>query len=266
MLFPTRVPPKAKTQGRVDFDMDKFRVLMEQKGVEVSWIQTITCPCSQPSSEAGMDLFNVTDEVTGLDHAPTCTTCKGSGFIRYDAQDIKILFQRNAGSNDISDYGTSLNAGAGVTLLPEHLPSFGDRFRILNSAIVRSEKITASAGQFIYDLSYNVTERELDLDPAPQTVSALEIYINDATGQNAFLLDPSNYSIDVANNQIRFLSGLPGVNLPADQHEFSIKYYAHPEFVVTSHPYIIRDTKTLIKGVEKNQPLPVRCVVRLENT
>lgn len=264
MLFPARVPPKAKQKGRVDFDLDQFRNLMQQKGMPAEWIQTTACPCSVPSTDAGMDLFQVTDVSSNIDHDPACTTCKGKGFIRYDSQDILCLFQQHAGANDTMEYGTSLNAGAMLTLLPEHLPSFGDKFRIKDSAIVRTEVLTKTASPLVL-LNYPAVTRTLDLAAGPTQANILAVFINDPSGSNSFKLGEDQYDFLPASNQIRFLAGLPGVNKPADDSEFTIVYYTNPEFVVVSHPYLIRDTITFKKGVEKASAMPVRCEVRLES-
>jgi|11_taG_2_1085331.scaffolds.fasta_scaffold00581_12 hypothetical protein len=264
MLFPARVPPKAKKIGRVDFNLDQFRILMEQKGLPVVWEQTAVCPCSIPTSDAGMDLFSVNDVSTGIDNDPACTTCGGKGFIRYDEQEINVLYQAHAASNDTLEYGTSLNSTAQLTLLPEHLPRFGDRFRVKDSAIIRSEKLTKGAGNTV-TLGYTVVTRQLDLASGLTPANILAVFINDATGSNSFKLDPLNYSFNEANNSITFLAGLPGVNKPADDSEFTIVYYTNPEFVVVSHPYIVRDTVILKKGVESKKAMPVQCEVRLES-
>lgn len=264
MPFPARVPNKAKTLGRVDFDIEQFRILMEQKGLDANWIKTTICPCSMPSSDAGMDLFAVGDITENLDHDPACTTCGGHGFIRYDEEQIKIMFTSNSAANQINDYGTSFESGAGVTLLPEHLPSFGDKFSLLNSAIQRSEKLTMSASGLV-ELGYQAVTRTLDLATGPEERNILAVFINDANGTNSFQLQERSYSYDATTNRIRFLEGLPGINRPVEGHEFTVVYYTNPVFNVISHPYVIRDTMTFRKGVEKMQSMPVRCLVALEN-
>lgn len=262
MLLPSRIPAKTFQNARPDFDIEQFRKVVLQKGLDLEWEQTMHCPCYVPSGEAGLDLMNVVDEEHDINTNPNCPVCHGEGLIRHSTQTIKVLVTEASGEFDTKQYGTSNNAEIKLTLLPEHLPSFGDRFKLTNSVIVRNELIEYT-GVNTLSLSYPIINRALDLSTGITSVGILSIWLTDANGLTQQEVDLS--TVNVVNGQLEFTGVTPGVDLPIVDTKFAVQYFANPVYVVKDHPHTIRDTYVRIKGVEKFNSMPVQCLARLEN-
>lgn len=263
MQLPSRIPNKTYERTRPDFDVEKFRELVLQKGLNLEWQQTLHCPCYVSSNEFNLDLLNVNDEIQQEGANPNCPTCSGEGLIRHSSQEIRAIITHAKGKFDTKEYGTSNNAEIKLTLLPEHLPSFGDRFTMKNSVIVRNEILTYS-GNATMNLSYPIITRDLDLSTGIQSTGILSIYITDANGLVNQEVDLSTVSIGL-NGELTWNGVNAGVDLPINGGKFAIQYYTNPVYVVTDHPHTLRDTFKKIKGIETFKPMPVQCLARLEN-
>lgn len=260
--FPSRIPNKAFTQRRVDFDVEAFRRLIIQKGLDIVWEQTLPCPCYTPSSNFGMDLSQVNDIEEKHSGRSSCPTCEGKGFVRHSEQEIKCVFTEAISRFETGNQGTSHEGSAKFTLLPEHLPSYGDRFRLKESVIVYSEVIEYD-GNPIQTLSRNIVTRPADLQGGPVNTDILAVYLTDANGNTIGEIDPAFYTKN--GDQLEFTGINAGVDVPIVGGQYSVSYYSNPIYVVTGQPHTVRDTFIRNKTQEVHEQLPIQAFAKLVN-
>jgi hypothetical protein len=260
MLLPT--PEQSLVKGRADFSIVEFRKLIKQKGLVLQWEQTIECPCSDRSSvDYGLDLRNVSDENANRGgHKPNCTACGGTGLVRHSTQDIKAIVTSAEGEETVGKYGLLKQDKIKITLEPEHLPSYGDRFTLKNSVIVWRETLKMPAGDTL-TMSRPVVPRTMELLNGQQTIGVLHVQQTDANG-DGLLTQIDNATITLnANGSITFTDA---ATRPAEGTSLSIAYYSNPIYTVVEYPHTIRDTFVRIKNVEVFSPMLVQCEAKME--
>jgi len=259
MLLPT--PEQSLVKGRADFNIVEFRKLIKQKGLVLSWEQTIECPCSAQSSvDYGLDLRNVADEDANRGgRRPDCGACGGTGLIRHSIQDIKAIATSAEGEETVGKYGLLKQEKIKFTLEPEHLPSYGDRFILKNSVIVWRETLKMPAGDTL-TTSRPIVARNLELLNGPETVGVLYVQQTDASG-NGLLIDIPQSDMTIINGTVQFTNP---ANRPAEGTSLSIAYYSNPVYTVIEYPHTIRDTFLRIKNVEVFTPMLVQCEAKME--
>ena len=160
MILNSRQP--LKLIPRADFKPEEFRKVIFSHGMDLSWEQVAECPCSRETGDYG---FNAT--LTNTEHSnqsrSDCPACKGKGYIYHSKQDIKSVITGLKKTDDrhSSIGGSEFSHGEiGITLLPEHLPSLGDRFTVKTSAILYRETIIYESG---VKTRYPIIQRSHDL-------------------------------------------------------------------------------------------------------
>ena len=261
--------PKAQQldKVRVDFFNEEFKRLLAQKGLRCQWTQRVQCPCSIPSSEYNLDLRAIDDTSFESGGHPDCPTCNGSGLAESVSQEVKAIVTGINTDYDSVDQGTVFLPEVKMTLLPEHLPSFGDRFTLLDSATIRQETLSMEdavqqGAVFDVPLSYPAVTRTLELEPDNVDRTILSVFFTDADGRTVGELPETTYLYRPGDNSIRFLGGVPGANRPVKK--FTVSYYANPTFTVMGQPYAIRDTFLRTKGVEVPTPMLIQAYAKLE--
>tara|TARA_Y100000592_G_scaffold30752_1_gene49043 strand:- start:13474 stop:14319 length:846 start_codon:yes stop_codon:yes gene_type:complete len=265
---------------RADFLDDEFRRFHAQKGLEVLWEQTAKCPSQVDTTEYGLDL-RMTDDFDdfadegGLSasHPSDCPVCGGSGIIRHSQQLIKAIVTNSNGEEKTDIKGTDRYDEVKFSLLPEHLPSFGDRFILVNSQIVQNEILvrgnTTSQVAGLDKTTHSLSLRSLKLEPDTITRGTLYLHKTDANGLavvGGALEEGVDYEV-VDNGGVKYidfaLGDAAGTAPLAGQH-YSLVYYANPQYVVSSHPHSIRDTVLRLKNVETPTPMIIQAYARLE--
>ena len=262
MLLP--LPQQSLTKTRADFRIGEFRKLIQQKGLRLQWEQTISCPCFLKSSTAlGMNLMNVVD-IDADEAGPnsSCPKCAGAGFIRHSSQEIKAILTSSAGEETVEKYGLHRKERCKITLEPEHLPSYGDRFRMLDSVTVKREVIEVSvAGQL--SLRETPTTRSIQLSTGPTTVNILYIYPSDING-----LAQLNSEIPISDTTLngKVITFNNPANTPPVGAKVAVSYYYSPTFTVVGHPHTIRDTFVRTNTVEiaTAMPIQVECIMEID--
>lgn len=263
------LPAKAQRleKVRVDFFNDEFKRLLAQKGLRCQWTQRVECPCSISTQEYSLDLRAINDEFFEQGNHPECPTCEGSGLATSISQEIKAIVTGINSDYDSNDFGTVILPEIKITLLPEHLVSFGDRFTLLDSSMVRQEILSMDnavqqGAVFDVPLSYPAVTRTLELEPDNVQRTILSVFFTDDQGRTVGELPETSYVYRPGNNSIRFLGGVPGANRPVKN--FAVSYYANPTFTIMGQPYAIRDTFIREKGVEVATPMLVQAFAKLE--
>lgn len=263
MILNSRVP--TKLIPRADFKPEQFRKVIHSHGMDVQWEQAAECPCSNPAGTYG---FSVSQNISGHSeqNRNDCPACHGKGYLYHSKQTIRAVVTgiRKEDERHSAQGATEYSKGQiGITLLPEHLPSMGDRFTILSSAIVFRE--TIERGSTTTDkLRYKAKSRSHDLATGNLDFGVRYLIYADSNGvvdPNNTLLEGSAFQID-ADGQIEWIDP---AQTPAQGQRYSVEYYASPAYIVNSHPHVIRDTQIKLKSpAPYHAELPVYAEAQLE--
>lgn len=255
---------KRKTLTRADFRPEELRRLIIQKGLRCEWTQASQCPCSQKSTEYGLDLRDVTDidSNPGLNNQ-SCPVCKGNGFIYHSPQEIKAITTGVRTDTEVAEYGLNRTGDVKFTVQPEHLLSYGDRIKLKDSVIVYREVLTKTASNTV-SLKFPIVQRTLDIVGGPLTIGVTYCHIADSNGLtlvNGERIQGTHFTVDVSGRLV--WNG--DVNTPAVGTKYTVNYYAHPTYVIIDYPHTVRDTFNMFKtnGLEVPTPLPVQAVAKL---
>lgn len=269
MLLPS--PQQQLDVTRADFLTGEFRRFVAQKGLYIEWEQNLSCPCNIQSGDAGLDLTEVLDVNDSISFNPSCTVCNGKGVIRHSKQQIQAIVTEAKGDYKTEKYGTGRIAGAKFSLLPEHLPSFGDRFRLIHSHIIQQEIIESNPNAQNLDFTkHPIAIRTLELATGPTDVSILSIYITNADGttnpnQPELGIDYALTDDGNGNLGIDWSLGIAAGGLvPSQGQSFSVAYYSNPIYTVTSDPHTLRDTNLRLNAQEIPTSMIIQCEARLE--
>jgi len=255
---------------RADFDLNTFRRLIAQKGLRLEWKQSGECPCQPKSSDNGFDLQDIDDVDSGTGNAMACPVCNGTGIVYHSEQDVQGIITNAEGEYLNARYGGYREGLVSITLNPEHLPVFGDRFTIKDSVMLYRETITMVDGQNLYPLRFPVASRTVTLATGEQTHDIIYMAVTDPdTG----LTVPGNDDIVTryrGGNQGYIVTGdgkfqRNNLNRLQDGMRVSLTYFINPSYTVVSYPNSIRDTRIRKKSaVDKHTPMPVRVQAKLE--
>ncbi len=266
MQFPIAETEKQKNKTRVDFRVDEFYKLIVQKGLHVKWSQSAHCPCHQDTRQYGLDLRDVTDvDVKAGEHRHDCPVCRGSGVILHSPQIVRAICTSSAGEVKIGSFGQVRDEIINLTLLPEHLPSYGDHFKIENSVLIWREVKQKTASN-VEALSHTIVERTLGLETGDLTLGVLYLHIADINGNAALNGERvQGVHFGITDGKIDWTKGT-SPNPPALNTKYSVAYYTKPKYVIIEHPHTIRDT--LLKNrttlsVETPQELLVQAKAKL---
>lgn len=262
-------PPQQLDVTRADFLDKEFRKFVAQKGLYIEWEQNLVCPCHISSGDVGLDLSQVIDVNENISFNPSCVVCSGKGVIRHSKQEIQAIVTQAEGKFDTRQYGTERTASAKFSLLPEHLPSFGDRFRLKNSAIIQNEIITRGAG-FQDSTTHPIFTRNLTLAAGITPISILAIYITNADGTTNPVqpIQDTDFTLVADANGKLMIDWQIGVNaagnFPQADQQYSVAYYSNPIYTITSEPHTLRDTNIRVNGNEVPTSLIIQVEARLE--
>lgn len=263
-LFPSRVPTKIRP--RIDFDMSEYRKLVFSKGVELTWEQCAECPCSQPSSTWDVGLITSTDTVTG-EARVDCSLCDGKGYYWHSSQQIKAIVTGGKSQTDLfALYGEYARGMVGVSLLPEHLPAYGDRFTVLNSVMVYRETRQRSAGS-VESLRYPVQPRTLDLSTGETVLGVTRLQragLDGLSSEGDVLVEGEDFVV-TEEGDIDFSLGDSNGKAPLEGARYSVSYYARPRYYVAERPHTHRDSTQKRKATEESPlMMPVQAQCSLE--
>lgn len=267
MLLPGLKPKKL--EPRVDFAPIEFRKELWAKGLRLRWEMAAECPCGRLLTAGG---------ITGgtREKRTDCPGCKGQGRIYHSAQVVPgIVSSADTKPERFALYGDLAHGMVRLTLLPEHMPTFLDRFTVLDSVLVYTETRTRKAT--VESLRYPVVTRTLALGTAddPETrddVTVGVLYAAKASADGVLVVDPQGHPV-VLRQGVDFLvtdgriDWTPGDVLgtaPAVGAQYAMHYYAHPVYVVRSNPYGFRDTVVQVKRVAEVVNMPVHADCWLE--
>lgn len=236
---------KPKKNGpRSDFANDELRKNIFKYGHEVTWEMANLCPCGRQISTSDGGFTIDTREKT-----VSCTSCDGRGVIYHSSQDIKALVSdASRDPKRWAVWGEHASGALQLTLLPEHLPGFLDRFTLKNNVMVYRERKKRKAT--VESLRYPVVVRSLKVGTvADNTVSETKqvgvLSCRKASATGVIVAGELVGGVDFVinnNGQIDWTLGDTAGTAPAVGHYYTIQYYMNPRYVVKTFPYQFRDT------------------------
>ena len=262
-------PDQSLTLTRADFDEATFRRVVAQKGLTLRWTQSAECPCQPKSEDNGFDLNNIDDIDSGTGNTVACPVCKGKGLIYHSAQEVKGIVTNAEGEYLNARYGGYREGLVNITLNPEHLPVFGDRFELTQSVMLYRETITMVDGQNIYPLRFPIASRNLNLKNGPETHDLIYMHVTDP--DTGLALPNGEHTVDWRGPTDGYVITADGkfqrnnINRLVDGMRVSLTYFIHPTYTVVSYPNSIRDTLVRKKAASDSLvPLLVRVQAKLE--
>lgn len=264
MDLPSRKP--VKLGPRVDFRPEQFRKFFFKAGIDMIWEQAQECPCRRSTSDYSLNVsLQVTDRTT--EAQVDCAKCKGRGYFYHSPQEVRaIITGAQENPERFRMYGEFATGMVNISLLPEHLPAYGDRFTMSDSVLLfRETKIRTE--QAVESPRFPIVTRALDLSTGEAEVGVLNLHKanDDGTCTDDGILTESVDFVVSQDGNLDFSLGDTSGTAPAAGVRYSVSYYAHPRFVVVDHPHAFRDTFTKRKSPHENfKPLPIQCNARLE--
>lgn len=266
MSIDLTVPTQNNVKNRIDFRIDDFRKMLQQKGMRMSWQQSADCPCTTKSTtDLGLDLRNVNDiDVSKLGSRSDCGLCGGRGTFFHSNIEIRAIVTENKALETVEPFGVLQQGDVKITLEPEHLPTYGDHFTLLDSVIIKRETFEIKRVNGLLTnikLSSPVINRSMTLNAGVISYGILNMVVADANGNVTDTTDRKDLITVNADGTINLQNN---INIFADGLRASITYYTNPVYVVNGYPHTIRDTRVLKNAVDTPSPMPVQCSGRLK--
>jgi len=137
---------------------------------------------------------------------------------------------------------------------------YGDRFSILDSAIVYRETLIRGSGPTDTP-RYPIATRSHDLASGNLEFGVRYLIVADDTGE----VNPADTLTEGADFDVTEAGAINWINPPAEGRRFSVTYYAHPVYIITNHPHAIRDTYINAKApAPYHAELPIYAEAQLE--
>ncbi len=233
--------PPGVDQDRVDFDALEFRRAAITKGQALTWEMKTDCPCRNVRTFLG-------GNADSGEPNPTCTACRGSGAI-YDAgQPVIAMMTRTAEQlKKYNLWGPSASGTTFLTLLPEQVPGYLDRYTLQSGIRVHDEVKTHATT--VESLRYPITLRTMvvgnEYDPTVAENLVLGVLYCRVAGADGVIkagvrVENVDFVVNTAG-QIDWTLGEGLDTAPVVGERYGIRYYARPVFVVEDHEYVRRD-------------------------
>ena len=233
----------SKTGPRSDFAYNELRKNVFKYGMDIKWEMANLCPCGRQISTSDGSFTIDTREKT-----VSCAGCNGTGVIYHSSQTIKVLV--SDASRDPKRWALWGEHAAGalqLTLLPEHLPGFLDRFTTTSNVMVYRERKKRKAT--VESLRYPVVTRTLILgteaDPTVSETKQVAVLSCRRADSNGLIVSGElERGVDFVINNDGQIDWSPGdaADVPAVGDYYTIQYYMNPRYVVRTFPYQFRDT------------------------
>lgn len=245
MKFPVTWPKKCQ---RSDFDPVGIQCALLTKGQRAWWEKAEPCVCTAANN--------------GIPDG-SCQICGGTGRVYVDGEEVRLIVESVEIEPRLYErFGQWVLGTVRLTLRPEHLPGYLDRFTLLDAVMVVRESAMRKGS--VQRLKYPIAIRSMRLlkDGQEQQVDVGVLYLAKSDGTK---LEPGVDFAVTEDGAINWGPGDQAGTAPAEGEGFVVSYYAHPGYVVTEYPHASRVTYTKLKGTqERVQYLPVQVLARLE--
>jgi len=169
-----------KLRPRSDLAIGEFRKNILTHGMRTTWEMAAQCSCSRKLTMTSDQVAALTRTISGdtLEKQPDCPACEGKGWLYHSPQEIKVVAlsaNRNPERNAEGYIWADTPSAVKLSMLPEHLPGYNDRFTMLDNTMSYSDVIVraenAGTPDTIDILKYPIAERTLLLgQPSDTTV------------------------------------------------------------------------------------------------
>jgi hypothetical protein len=260
-----------KNAPRVDQRPDEFRKAIHNKGLNVTWEQSAVCPCGRSSAAFDNGSAFGFDPAASLrttgESRTDCALCHGHGYVYHSPTPTTVLINgRSSDPKRFEPQGEMGHGSVGITFLPENPPSFMDRVTLVDSAVPYRQIATRAAGT-TSAMRYGVVRRAMKLGTGDTTIGVLYGLRANASGvvtSDDVLTEGVDFTV-TTGGLIDWTLGIANGKAPAVGSRFSLTYFAHPRYVLTSVPFSQRDTWILHKHpTAVYVELPIRTSGRLE--
>lgn len=264
MQLPSRQP--TKLGPRVDFRPEEFRKFFFKAGLNLVWEQAQECPCKRPTADYSLQV-SLNSTARTHESRVDCAKCKGRGYFYHSSQTVRaIVTSASENPERFRLYGEFATGMINISLLPEHLPSYGDRFTMSDSVLLYRETKIRTA-QAVEEPRFPIVTRSLDLSTGGTQVGVLNLHRSNLDGtctDAGALVEGTDFVVNASGN-LDFTLGDSNGNAPTTNTRYAVSYYAHPRFVVVDHPHAFRDTFIKQKSTTVDfKPLPIQCNAKLE--
>ena len=246
--MPTFLPSWRPPGGRSPVDMREqvFRDEMFDKGMLIQWEMAAACPCKRRltiTATSGTKVGRTGETVS------SCTECKGSGILYHSKQIVRgIVLGSMVKPERFRIYGEYADGAVRITLLGEHIPSFLDRFLLIEQTMVFRE-VRERKGT-VEKLRYPIVPRNVVLgDATDETVQVVKQIgvLNVRKASSSGVVAPNevvegvDFTVTV-DGKVDWSIGDAGGDPPAVGDLYSFHYYTTPVFIARSFPHAFRDT------------------------
>lgn len=243
--------------------------------MNVRWEQSRECPCLYLVQEqVSLGLGDAFAPAVAPPKVPStkqsradCPDCHGKGIVWFAPQIIPAYLSNSTSAELMPDWTSVAPKVARrirtrdqefiptgemkFTLLPEHLPSLGDRYSLIRNIFVRKETHFYT-GEAVSRLHHAIRVTELDTDP----VMALGVTSCFVVGADLDVAESGEERVEGDDFTVEpDGSGIRWINPPETNGRFSVTYYGIPRYIVTEIPHSFRDHWQSVK-------LPAATVVR----
>lgn len=222
--------PPVETQGypRVDFDLEGFEAIIQEKGLDVWWETTIQCPCKTKDNS----------------FLSSCQNCMGTGWAMINRVKTKMIIHSMNSNTKYKDWSEEKLGMATITAMNRDKLSFMDRIIIDNSLSIQSQVVTTKIYQgqvycyTIYDIS-----------------NILDVFVFEGSDQKLRrLVVGTDFTFE--RNKILFDNLNEGVSV-------SVRYKHNVQYHIIDIVHDIRDSfEVEDSGKEKKIILPVNAIAR----
>ncbi len=235
-----------KIQLRSDFSPDEYRAQIQGWGHRFRWERAMRCPCVL----LYVDASTPTHTAAAKAGRPDCPECSGTGYIYVATQDVKALV--NDASSDkrfLQAFGELAFGAVRLSLLPEHLPAWRDRFVDLDGARIYQE-LPKIREETIEQPTYPILTREMLVGQVadPTLAERREIgivVVRKADADGVLITGELVQGIDfnvTTDGAIEWLDASVGIGPPAVGESYALTYTCLPSYIVRSHPHLYRHT------------------------
>lgn len=217
----------------VDFDIVEFRRALVQHGTQFDWDWVVSCPCQQ--GQYGPSGFIKTGE------AIISCECRGSGNLFVERHEtIGMLTDATLEARYANLFARYAAGSVLITLLPEHLPSLGDRLTLKHGVCIYEEVFTHTATTERPRFPIVTRPLWVGVEGSPgqtelRRYSVLYCRAADQYGRLTDTVYKEGTHFTVEAGSIVWTDGPPlGTRV-------GIRYYGRPHYIVRGFPHVHRD-------------------------
>lgn len=228
MLFPT----PSISENRVDFNLNRWASIIEQKGVRVIVKKALQCPCKTQS----------------LNAVSSCQNCGGTGWLFVNPRETRMVLQGMGITQDTQDWTRLVTGQVRISAMPEEELSFLDKIIRLDGESIFSEVLyfkTVNTLRFAFS-SYDI-----------KSIDYIGLFVSPSTPLQRLVV---GRDFTFEKNRIKLTDDFV---LPDDEFiTATIRYKHAPVLHIFDNSRETVDNMVYKGGKEELQYLPVSAIAR----